>query len=185
MSIQWKNQNDLILNKENFNSFEEKILETNLEFKDSISKMMHLDSITYLPDDILCKLDRAAMSNSLETRVPFLDKSVVDFAWRIPVNIKIKNNIGKWPLREILSKYIPSKFIDRPKAGFSIPIGNWLRGSLKDWAENLLNEKRLIKEGNFSSEIIRNVWKEHLSGKLDHSNRLWSILMFQAWLEQQ
>jgi len=187
MSIQWKNQKDLILNKENFNfnSFEEKILETNLEFKDSISKMMYLDSITYLPDDILCKLDRAAMSNSLETRVPFLDKSVVDFAWRIPVNIKIKNNIGKWPLREILSKYIPSKFIDRPKAGFSIPIGNWLRGSLKDWAENLLNEKRLIKEGNFSSEIIRNVWKEHLSGKLDHSNRLWSILMFQAWFEQQ
>lgn len=190
MTTEWKHQKGLILNTSN-NSYnyislhEQRIKEANLNFEDSVSRMMYIDSVTYLQDDILCKLDRAAMSNSLETRVPFLDEKVVDFAWKIPMNTKIKGNIGKWPLRKILEKYVPEKLIDRPKAGFSIPIGCWLRGPLKDWAENLLSEKRLDQEGNFSSKIIRNTWNQHLSGSQDYSSRLWGILMFQAWYEKQ
>ena len=125
------------------------------------------------------------MSNSLETRLPFLDKEVIEFANKIPIDIKIKNGIGKWPLKQILSKYIPKDLIDRPKTGFSIPLGKWLKGPLRDWAENLLNEKRITQEGIFSAKLINAKWQQHLDGKQDHSSNLWGILMFQSWLENQ
>ena len=170
LTLEWIEDEDLIINYEkdkNFNRylFQNKIDILDFEFNDPISKMIYLDTVTYLQDDILCKLDRAAMSNSLETRVPFLDKDVVEFANKIPINIKIKNGKGKWPLKKILSKYIPQNLIDRPKTGFSIPLGNWLRGPLKDWSESLLDEKRIKNEGIFSSKLIRSKWDKHLDGK--------------------
>jgi asparagine synthase (glutamine-hydrolysing) len=146
-------------------------------------RMMYRDSMTYLPDDILCKVDRAAMATSLETRVPFLDHRVAELAWRLPLNMKIRDGQGKWALRQVLYKYVPKEFIDRPKAGFAIPVGQWLRGPLKDWAEALLDEKRLEVEGFFYSKPIRDKWEQHLSGRYDHTPSLWAVLMFQSWLE--
>ena len=190
MTLEWKEENSLILDHknnlfENSYIFQNKINNLNFTFNDPISKMIYLDTVTYLQDDILCKLDRAAMSNSLETRLPFLDKEVIEFANKIPIDIKIKNGIGKWPLKQILSKYIPKDLIDRPKTGFSIPLGKWLKGPLRDWAENLLNEKRITQEGIFSAKLINAKWQQHLDGKQDHSSNLWGILMFQSWLENQ
>lgn len=146
-------------------------------------RMMYRDSMTYLPDDILCKVDRAGMATSLETRIPFLDYRVAEIAWRLPLNMKIRDGQGKWALRQVLYKYVPKELIDRPKAGFAIPVGQWLRGPLRDWAEALLDEKRLENEGYFYSKPIRDKWKQHLSGRYDHSASLWAVLMFQSWLE--
>ncbi|MGV0953516.1 MAG: asparagine synthase (glutamine-hydrolyzing) [Fluviibacter sp.] len=150
---------------------------------DSVERMMFRDTLTYLPDDILCKVDRAAMAVSLETRVPFLDHRVAELAWRLPQTMKIRGNTSKWALRQVLYKYVPRELIERPKAGFAIPIGEWLRGPLREWAEALLDAKRLAQEGYFNSGPIREAWQQHLSGKHDRTARLWSVLMFQAWLE--
>ena len=150
-----------------------------------VERMMFRDAVTYLPDDILCKVDRAAMACSLETRVPFLDHRVVELAWRLPLNMKIRGNTGKWALRQVLYKYVPKELIERPKAGFAIPIGQWLRGPLRDWAECLLGETRLRQEGYFHPEPIRKAWAEHLSDRRDHTTKIWTILMFQPWLEQE
>lgn len=147
--------------------------------------MMAMDAQSYMADDILVKVDRAAMANSLETRVPMLDHRVVELAWRMPLSLKIRNGKGKWILREVLYRHVPRELIERPKKGFSIPLASWLRGPLRDWAETLLDAQRLQQEGYFRAAPIRKIWQEHLAGRRDHSRRLWSILMFQAWLEDQ
>ncbi len=144
-------------------------------------RMMFQDMRTYLPDDILCKVDRAAMGVSLETRTPFLDPDVIKLSMQLPVDMKIRNGQGKWALRQVLYRHVPKEIIDRPKEGFAIPIGLWLRGPLRDWAENLLSKQHLVNEGIFNSDIILKIWGEHLSGRKDWTNQLWTILMFQAW----
>ena len=150
---------------------------------DDIQKMMAIDSISYLPDDILVKVDRAAMGVSLETRVPFLDHHIFEFASQIPLSMKLKNGVGKAVLRDVLYKYVPKKLIERPKMGFGIPMSDWLQGPLKEWAEELLDESRLISQGYFYPEIVREMWSEHLSGTRNWQSQLWAVLMFQAWLE--
>ncbi|MGY4751158.1 asparagine synthase (glutamine-hydrolyzing) [Pannonibacter sp. Q-1] len=146
-------------------------------------QMMLLDQTGYLPDDILAKVDRAAMANSLETRVPLLDHGVVEFAWRQPLDRKIRNGEGKWLLRRVLNRHVPPALVERPKMGFAVPVDNWLRGPLRDWAEALLKEDRLESEGYLDAGLVRRTWREHLSGRRDWSHQLWIVLMFQAWLE--
>jgi len=155
------------------------------EFRDFRVQMMFLDTVTYLPDDILVKLDRAAMAVSLEGRVPLLDHRVVEFAARLPLRMKLRNGAGKWILRRVLDRYVPRELIDRPKKGFSLPVAEWLRGSLREWAEDLLGENRLRKDGYFHPGIVRKIWEGHVSGQRDFRHHIWALLMFQAWLDDR
>lgn len=146
--------------------------------------MMKLDAVTYLPDDILVKVDRAAMAVSLETRVPLIDHRVYEFAWQLPFNYKVRGNTGKWLLRQLLYRHVPQALVDRPKRGFAVPLSTWLRGPLRDWAEALLDPVRLRQEGWFEPEPILRKWREHASGHRNWSSHLWGVLMMQAWLDQ-
>lgn len=150
-----------------------------------IDRMMFLDMVSYLPDDILTKVDKASMAVSLETRVPFLDHTLVEFAWSLPLSLKIRNGQGKWLLKELTHKHIPKALMERPKMGFGIPIDQWLRGPLRAWAESLLSESKLQSEGYFQTKAIRKLWEAHLSGQRNWAHQLWIILMFQEWLSAQ
>lgn len=153
--------------------------------QDPVARMMALDGLTYLPDDILTKVDRASMAVSLETRAPFLDRDVMEFAWRLPMHMKLRDGKGKWILRQLLDRHVPRVLIERPKMGFGIPLDQWLRGPLREWAGDLLAEDRLHREGYLRPEEITRTWQAHLRGEGSFGYRLWSVLMFQAWLQAQ
>ncbi|MEO5613203.1 MAG: asparagine synthase C-terminal domain-containing protein, partial [Sphingomicrobium sp.] len=148
-------------------------------------RMMYCDAVSYLPDDILCKVDRASMAVSLETRVPFLDHRVAELAARIPLHMKVRGGTGKHILRKLLHREVPRALIDRPKAGFGIPVGEWLKGPLRPWAEDLLDPARMGQEGWFDAAIVQRRWLDHVSGRRDSTPALWALLMFQAWLRAQ
>jgi asparagine synthase (glutamine-hydrolysing) len=149
-----------------------------------LARLMYIDTQLYLPDDILVKVDRAAMAVSLETRVPFLDPKVADAAWSIPAEVHTLDGRGKWVLRHLLERYVPSELFVRPKMGFAVPIARWLRRDLREWAQDLLAPSRLRQDGYFAAPLIEQAWREHLSGTADWSFHLWSVLMFQAWLAE-
>jgi len=151
---------------------------------DFISDMQKLDLLTYLPDDLLAKVDRASMAVSLETRVPFLDHNIVEFVMSLPMEFKLKNNKGKHLLRKVLYKYVPKEIMERPKMGFTIPIGEWLRGPLKDWATDLIEPSRLKNDGYFDPNPVHQLWNGHLDGHTNWGHQLWNVLMLQSWLEK-
>ena len=153
-------------------------------FPDFVERMMLLDASAYMVDDILTKVDRASMAVSLEARVPLLDHRVFEFAWSVPLSMRFKDGQTKWPIREVLARHVPREMFERPKMGFGIPVGEWLRGPLVDWAENLLDEQRLKEEGVFEPKAIRKAWSAHLSGNFNQHYKLWDVLMFQAWLDE-
>jgi asparagine synthase (glutamine-hydrolysing) len=154
-----------------------------LRVSDFRKRMMYLDAVSYLPDDILVKVDRAGMRVSLETRMPLLDHRVVGLAWRLPMHLKVRDGQGKWVLRQVLHKHVPRELVERPKMGFGLPIDSWLRGPLREWAEALLTESRLTREGYLDASAVRTAWATHLGGRVDQHSQLWNVLMFQAWLE--
>jgi len=153
------------------------------EYPDFIQRMQFLDTVTYLPDDILTKVDRASMGVSLEARVPLLDHRVVEFAWALPQSFKVQGGEDKWLLRRVLDRHVPRAMMERPKMGFGAPVGKWLRGPLRDWAEALLSEKRLSEDGHFHPQRIRATWDDFLDGRNTAQEPLWGILMFQAWAD--
>ncbi len=155
------------------------------QVSDPLQAMMFLDFTTYMTDDILVKVDRASMSVSLEVRCPLLDARLVEFAWRLPISMRMHAGQGKWVLRRVLERYVPRKLTERPKMGFGVPISEWLRGPLRDWAEGLLHETRICEQGLLEPYTVRRIWHQHLSGWRDHDTLLWSMLMFQAWYDEQ
>jgi asparagine synthase (glutamine-hydrolysing) len=182
----WKNPNALVVGAEEVETpFDLTTGFSNRFADDPRSGMMFIDQQAYLPDDILAKVDRAGMGVSLESRIPLLDHHIVEFAWRLPNAIKMHKGEAKWPLRDLLYQHVPQQLVDRPKMGFGVPIDHWLRGSIKEWAEALLDEQRLRKEGYFNPELIRQMWHEHCTHKADWHYTLWYVLIFQQWLASQ
>jgi asparagine synthase (glutamine-hydrolysing) len=178
----WKNPSDIVLHSFEPGTVRECIAE--MSINTSIEESMMLtDLLQYLPDDILTKIDRASMAVSLEARVPLLDHRVVEFALRLPLSMKLRRGKGKAILRRVLRRYVPPELVERPKMGFGIPLEDWLRGPLRDWAETLLGERRLRNEGFFDAGPIRRIWEAHLSGHGNWQYHLWDVLMFQSWLE--
>jgi asparagine synthase (glutamine-hydrolysing) len=153
-------------------------------YRSSFEDAMMTDTYNYLPDDILVKVDRASMAVSLEVRVPLLDPELFSFAWGLHPDDRVKNGIGKWPLRQLLNRYVPAEIVERPKMGFGVPINKWLRGELRGWASELLDGQLLREQGYFHAEPIVQMWDEHVSGRADRSAELWPILMFQAWYQE-
>ncbi len=153
------------------------------EIDDTVLTMVYLDLMTYHPDDILQKVDRAAMSVNLETRVPYLDHNLVEFIMRLPLDMKIRNGSSKWILRRVLYRHVPQELMDRPKMGFAVPVGDWIKSSMREWTEELVNKKKIEQEGYFNAQAVGEMWQQHLSEKFNHTHELWNILMFQAWLE--
>ena len=149
--------------------------------RDFTERMAFLDTMTYLPDDILQKIDRASMSVSLEARVPLLDHRLVEFAWSLPQHMRLRDGQGKWLLRQVLYRHVPRAMIERPKTGFAVPVGAWLRGPLRDWAENLLDERRLREEGWFDAKLVRIAWDAHQAGRGNHWQAIWGVCMAQEW----
>jgi asparagine synthase (glutamine-hydrolysing) len=183
-NLHWSPDDNLVLNSTNADSTywnQAAWLRTG----NPIEEWMWLDSATYLPDDILTKVDRASMAVSLEVRVPVIDHRVFELAWSLPFDSKVGSHTGKLILQDVLSRYVPRELFERPKMGFGVPIGDWLRGSLRDWAESLLDERRLRDQGLLNPEPIRRKWQEHLSEKTDWHYHLWDVLMLQAWLDEQ
>jgi asparagine synthase (glutamine-hydrolysing) len=180
----WAPSSGVVLNLTEFDLMQNEYT-WHARFAEFEHSMMAEDSLTYLPNDILVKLDRAAMGVSLETRAPFLDHRVVEFAWQLPLEMKVRDGQGKWLLRQLLARYVPKELFERPKMGFGVPIDSWLRGPLRDWAEALLDESRLRKEGFLNPAPIREKWREHLSRERNWQQHLWHVLMFQTWLETQ
>jgi asparagine synthase (glutamine-hydrolysing) len=152
--------------------------------RSSFEDAMMTDTYDYLPDDILVKVDRASMAVSLEVRVPLLDPDVFSFAWGLHPDDRVQNGIGKWPLRQLLNRYVPAEIVERPKMGFGVPINKWLRAELREWASELLDGQLLQQQGYFHAEPIVRMWDEHVSGTADRSTELWPILMYQAWLQE-
>jgi len=180
----WFHPEDIVINAIEPQYVARKTLDTSASMQDFVAQMQYMDTVSYLPDDILTKLDRASMAVSLEARVPLLDHRVVEHAWQLPMEMKIHNGQGKWILKKILSKYVPEHLFERPKRGFGLPVGDWLRGPLRDWAEDLLDESKIHQQGYLEALPIKNKWEEHVSGKGNWEYHLWDVLMFQAWLDR-
>jgi asparagine synthase (glutamine-hydrolysing) len=179
---QWSDNPMLNIKSNNIDISKNEFLE---KLDNQIELMMYLDMKNYLPDDILVKVDRAAMSVGLETRVPMLDKDVIEFAWSLPMHFKYKNGEKKYILKQLLNNHIPKELYNRPKMGFGAPVGEWLNGPLRDWAEDLLSKDNINKFGVLDFEKVNKRWLEHKSKKYNWKDSLWNILMLQSWLNSQ
>lgn len=178
----WRQPSQLV---KNYTPSAVRIFNDSFDLPDFLHVMMLHDGLNYLPNDILTKVDRATMAVSLEGRIPLIDHRIAEFAWQLPASLKFKNNQGKWILRQVLYRYVPPELIDRPKMGFGVPLGSWLRHDLRDWVESLLDPMHIRNQGYLNSDIIQKTWQAHLSGHADYSKKLWSVLMFQAWQNER
>lgn len=180
----WQDPEQLVLGSEEYPTV---LTDRNRQAKlsDPVHRMMYADQVSYLPDDILTKVDRASMACSLEARVPILDHRVVEFAWSLPLSLCVREGKEKWLLRQVLYKYVPSRLIERPKMGFGVPIGEWMRGPLREWCEELLSPSRISENGIFDVDMVTRAWREHVTGTRSWHYHLWDVLMFQSWFELQ